>query len=60
MQFGTVAVDWEARRVTLDLRASDDCGLSQQSWGRLCVAHDGKAGRVLMNVTIGLDDLQVP
>lgn len=58
--FGTVRVDWEARRVTLDLRASDDCGLSKQEWAEVCEAHDGEAGRILMNVTISLDALQPP
>jgi alkaline phosphatase D len=57
--FGTVRVDWEARKVTLDLRASDDCGLSEQPWAQVCKAHDGEASRVLMNLTIGLEALQM-
>lgn len=56
--FGTVAVDWARRTVTLDLRASDDCGLSAQAWGHLCEAPgSGVAGAVLMNVTLHLDAL---
>ena len=55
--FGTVAVDWEARTLTLDLRASDDCGLSAQPWGEMCAAHNGSAGANIMNVTVALDAL---
>jgi alkaline phosphatase D len=55
--FGTVSVDWDLRTVTLDLRTSDDCGLSAQPWGEVCAAHNGTAGRTLMNVTIALDEL---
>ena len=42
----------------LDLRASDDCGLSPQAWGHLCSGPgNGTAGAPIMNVTLALDAL---
>ena len=56
--FGTVSVDWDARTVTLDLRASDDCGNSPQAWGQMCTGPgNGTAGKMIMNMTISLDSL---
>ena len=57
---GTIAVDWQAGTVTLDLRTSDDCGNSPQQWGHVCTAHDGRAGEVIMSRTLRLDELRVP
>ena len=56
--FGTVAVDWAAREVTLELVSADDCGTSAQAWGQQCVAHEGVAGRTLASLTLSLDELQ--
>jgi alkaline phosphatase D len=53
--FGTVRLDWAARALTLELRASDDCGLSEQPWAKVCKAHDGTAGATLRSVTLSLD-----
>jgi hypothetical protein len=56
--FGTVSVDWDARTVTLDLRASDDCGNSPQAWGQMCTGPgNGTAGKMILNMTISLDSL---
>ena len=55
---GTVAIDWEARTVTLGLVASDDCGMSPQPWGKVCEQHRGHAGLLLQHVTINLDELR--
>ena len=55
--FGTVRLDWEARTLTLDLRQSDDCGLSPQPWGRVCTGHNGSAGATIMDMTLNLDAL---
>ena len=55
--FGTVSVDWDARGVTLELVASDDCGLAAQAWGEQCVAHEGAAGQTLKGITLGIDEL---
>ena len=60
-QFGTIAVDWGARTVKLDLRLSDNCGESKLGGyedSTLCYgAGNGTAGRVVKNVTISLDAL---
>ena len=56
--FGTVAIDWDARTLTLDLRTSDDCGHSYQAWGEVCTGHNGTAGATIMNITISLDALR--
>lgn len=57
--FGTIAVDWSGRSVKLDLRASDDCGLSPQAWHHVCVAPSGTPGALLMELNISLADLVV-
>ena len=56
---GTVRVDWTARTVTLQLIASDDCGVSHQAWGQQCdEPGSGVAGAVLLDVTLSLDELR--
>ena len=58
--FGTLSVDWQARTLKLDLRASDDCGLSTQHWHQVCEAPgSGVPGTVLMETTVSLDALVV-
>ena len=57
--FGTVGIDWERRTLTLDLRASDDCGLAPQAWNEVCTAHNGTAGNVLDTLTVSLHTLRV-
>ena len=56
--FGTIAIDWPRRRLSLRLLATDDCGLSAQQWHRPCQAHDGEAGRLLGEYSISFDQLQ--
>ena len=58
--FGTLSVDWQARTLKLDLRASDNCGLSTQHWHQVCEAPgSGVPGTVLMETTVSLDALVV-
>ena len=58
--FGTVHLDWTAGIVTLDLRASDNCGLARQDWGQLCdLPHVGTAGAQLRVINVSLAQLVV-
>jgi hypothetical protein len=57
---GTIRVNWATRNVSLQLLASDDCGVAPQSWGQQCSSPgSGVAGRVLLDVTLSLDELRV-
>ena len=57
---GTIRVNWVTRNVSLQLLASDDCGVAPQSWGQQCSSPgSGVAGRVLLDVTLSLDELRV-
>jgi 23S rRNA A2030 N6-methylase RlmJ len=50
----------EERGWFLQLLASDDCGVAPQLWGQQCSSPgSGVAGRVLLDVTLSLDELRV-
>jgi alkaline phosphatase D len=56
--FGTVAIDWARRTVTLDIRTSDECGLSAQPWDAECEGEPGaRANEVLASLTLQIDQL---